>query len=644
MPAPEDRPDTSPVGTTEWLEADGLGGFASGTGSGIRTRRYHALLLVARRPPSDRVVLVNGIEAHLTTSAGRFALSSQRYAPNVIHPDGHLHVWRFRLMPWPTWDFRFPDGTTLTQEIVALRGRSQVLLRFTIGAGNGVLEVRPLLSGRVDHALHHENSAFRFEAERHGAAVVFRPYPDLPAVRVLANGSYLHAPEWYRSFLYTREAERGLDCTEDLASPGVFAFDLSRGPADLVLAAGDLVGPADLVAEALMVHERRRRQPLPAAQRGVDAYCVARGNGQTLMAGYPWFTDWGRDTFISLRGLCLATGRIDAARAILIEWSGAVSQGMLPNRFCDHGEAPEYNSVDSALWFVVAVHALFARPDHGVSAEARGRLCSAVKAILEGYENGTRHGIRLDADGLLRAGEPGVQLTWMDAKIGDWVVTPRIGKPVEVQALWLNALAIGAALGGPSTAHWTAVAAQGRESFARRFWNAERGCLFDVVDVDHHAGRQDSALRPNQIFAVGGLPFPLLDGARARAVVDVVEQRLLTPVGLRSLAQDEPGYAAHYRGGPRERDGAYHQGTVWPWLLGPFVEAWLRVRGNSLAARREAGTRFAAPLRSIADAAGGHLFEVADAEPPHAAGGCPFQAWSLGELLRIEQLLAFHDQ
>jgi predicted glycogen debranching enzyme len=263
----------------------------------------------------------------------------------------------------------------------------------------------------------------------------------------------------------------------------------------------------------------------------------------------------------------------------------------------------------------------------------------AIEAILEGCVRGTRHRIGVDAgDGLLFAGEPGVQLTWMDAKVGDWVVTPRIGKPVEIQALWLAALDAASA----RTDRWAALAAQGRASFARRFWNANAGCLYDVVDPDGHSGAVDASFRPNQILAVGGLPIALLDDERARAVVDGVESRLWTPLGLRSLAPGEPGYVPTYRGGPRERDAAYHQGAVWPWLLGPFVEAWVRVRGATAAAKQEARQRFVSPLEAhLADAGLGHVSEIADAEPPHAPDGCPFQAWSVCEVLRlVRQVLA----
>jgi predicted glycogen debranching enzyme len=313
---------------------------------------------------------------------------------------------------------------------------------------------------------------------------------------------------------------------------------------------------------------------------------------------------------------------------------------MLPNRFPDRGDAPEFNAADASLWFVVAVGELLAAADAGratLSPAERDALRDAVLRIVEGHARGTRYGIRLDADGLLACGVPGVQLTWMDAKVGDRVITPRIGKPVEVQALWLRALGTAAAV----DPHWAPVLRNGRASFAERFWHAEGGCLYDVVDVDHEPGRVDASFRPNQIFAAGGLGAPLIDPARARRVVDAVEARLLTPVGLRSLAPGEPGYVGRYRGGPAERDASYHQGTVWPWLLGPFVEAWIAVRGGTPQAAAEARTRFLDPLCAHLDDAGlGNVSEIADADPPFTPAGCPFQAWSLGELLRVEALIA----
>jgi predicted glycogen debranching enzyme len=411
----------------------------------------------------------------------------------------------------------------------------------------------------------------------------------------------------------------------------------TRNPESLETSSRDDIGG---LAEQVRDAERQRRQAFATPlDRAADAYLVRRGAGRTIVAGYPWFTDWGRDTFIALRGLCLAAGRLAEARDILVQWAGTVSEGMLPNRFPDSGDAPEFNSVDASLWYVVVVGELLeAAKQQGevLGSGDRRALEAAVQAIVNGYAAGTRYGIQMTGDGLLAAGMPGVQLTWMDARVGDRVITPRIGKPVEVQALWLNALSIASKL----DSGWIDMANRGRRSFLERFWNEEAGFLSDVVDVDHMPGTRDDGFRPNQILAIGGLPLALLVGTKARRVVDEVERRLWTPLGLRSLAPGESDYAARYEGDSAARDAAYHQGTVWPWLSGPFVDAWLRVRKNTKRVRQEARRRFIEPLVAHLSAAGlGHVSEIADAEPPFTPRGCPFQAWSLGELLRASRLI-----
>lgn len=631
----------------EWLEADGRGGFASGTSNGIRTRRYHALLLTAATPPTGRMVLVNGFDAWIETPTGRFELTSQHYTPDVIGGDGAQRIERFTADPWPRWTFKLDEGTRVEQEILVARESqlTQVAWRL-VGPRKSVrLFVRPFLSGRDYHSLHKENVSFRFDAAVEAERVVWSPYPGVPAVVALSNGHYQHEPHWYRNFRYAEEAARGLDDTEDLAAPGIFTFDLALHDAVLMFATDDSMALSRMrdlstikFAHAVRANESFRRAAFATRlDRAADAYIVNGRNGKTVLAGYPWFTDWGRDTFVALRGLCLATGRLADARDILVAWATSVSEGMLPNRFPDQGEQPEYNSVDASLWFIVAVHELLEAGDAKsgvVSAEDTCLLQDAVEAILEGYSKGTRFGIRMDDEGLLAAGERGVQLTWMDSKVGDWVVTPRAGKPVEIQALWLNALKIASRF----SPGWQDHFGRGLRAFREKFWSEERGCLFDVVDFDHRQGERDVAFRPNQIFAVGGLPFQLIEGERAERIVAAVEEQLLTPLGLRSLAPGEPEYKPHYVGGVWQRDGAYHQGTVWPWLIGPFVEAWVRVRGNTAAAKHEARTKFLTPILAHLDEAGlGHVSEIADANAPHTPRGCPFQAWSLGELLRLDQ-------
>ncbi len=634
--------------SAEWLEADGLGAYASGTVAGPRSRRYHALLMTATTPPTGRQALVAGIDAWVESANDREDLTVQRYRPDF---DSRLpdHVTRFSNDPWPTWNYRLLDETEIEHEIFVPKDRSMVVLRWRLvrPVPGKRLMVRPLLTGRDIHALHHENSELRFDAEVGADRVRWQAYSALPGVIAGHNGAYHHGPTWYRGFQLDEERARGFDYLEDAASPGVLSWDLSAGEAVLILAtdsadnADDLVLPPLKAADRHRKRERLRRGRLTSPlAKAADSYIVRRGSGKTIIAGYPWFTDWGRDTFIAVRGLGLATGRLDDAKAIILAWADTVSEGMLPNRFVDQGDAPEYNSVDASLWYVMVVGELiaaFAETGKRLTATDRRRMGDAAQAILEGYAKGTRYGIHADTDGLLAAGVPGVQLTWMDAKLGDWVVTPRIGKPVEIQALWLAALAAGSARDD----RWRALSDRVRATFAKRFWNPDRACLYDVVDCDGVAGRVDASVRPNQIFAVGGLPQSLLSGAMATAVVETVERELLTPLGLRTLAPTDPAYVPRYQGGPHERDGAYHQGTVWPWLLGPFVEAWLRVRGNTATTRREGQTRFLAPLMAHLNEAGlGHMSEIADAEAPHVPRGCPFQAWSVGEAIRIHHLLA----
>ncbi len=659
--------------TAEWIEADGLGGFASGTVSGIRTRRYHSLLLTATIPPAGRMMLVNGFDAWVETSAGTFAISSQRYGPDVIHPDGASRIESFEYEPWPCWRYKIDSNTIIEQELFVPKGESAIFMSWRVvprhperseaeskdpvalpkvnSAGSldfarddGVikLRVRPFLSGRDFHSTHHENGSFKFVADQNGERVTFRSYDGVPAVVACSNGRYTHEPTWYRNFLYPEEEARGLDAVEDLASPGIFEFSPSQKPAVLMLAAeGHAITDIESIearhAQVRTIEHARRQYFSSPLERAADAYLVKRGKGKTLIAGYPWFGDWGRDTFIALRGLCIATGHLEEARDILLQWAGTVSQGMLPNRFPDQGEQPEFNSVDASLWYIIAVndYLLAAKKQPALTDDCHiEKLRAAIEAILAGYNEGTRYSIRADRDGLLSAGEHGQQLTWMDARVDGREITPRIGKPVEIQALWLNALAIGAKFSG----RWQSLFDKGRAAFEEKFWNEHAGYLADVIDCDHQPGTVDLTFRPNQIFAVGGLPLTLLSPDKARRVVDAVEMLLLTPVGLRSLAPGEPGYAPHYQGGSRERDAVYHQGTVWPWLIGPFVEAWVRVRDSTSEAKAEARAKFLTPIYQHLNEAGlGHISEICDAEPPHTPRGCPFQAWSLGELLRLER-------
>ena len=383
----------------EWLEADGLGGFASGTAGLVRTRRYHALLLAADGLPSNRFVLVNGLEVWVETATGRYALSSQAYGTDTVYPDGRDHVQSFSAQPWPCWRFALPDGTDIQHEIFTVHGTGEVVLRWT--ADRPVqITARPLLSGRNYHALHHENPAFDFTTQTLADGLAWRPYPDIALITARGGFTWAQEPSWFRNFTYAEERARGLDDGEDLASPGTFTWAAVTSAA-LLLRAGS---PGTDTPGALATAERIRRSR-PARDVAADSYLAARGSGRTVLAGFPWFTDWGRDTFIALRGLLIARGRLAEAAEILLAWAGLVSEGMLPNRFPDGDGPPEYNAADASLWFIVAVYELIEAG--GASKAVAGRLREACLAILDGYTNGTRYGIGADRrDGLLRAACP----------------------------------------------------------------------------------------------------------------------------------------------------------------------------------------------------------------------------------------------
>ncbi len=627
----------------EWLETNGRGGFASGTIAGANTRRYHALLLTARKPPGERFVLVNHLEEWLDIDGQAIPLSTNLY-PGVVHPAGHEQCSQFSTDPWPTWTFDC-HGMVLRREIVMVHGRDLVIVRWTVGGKKTIratLRVRPKLTGRDYHATHHENSTLSTEAEVEGEMVRWSPYPDVPEVRAFHSGAYRHEPEWYRRVQFPIEQQRGLDSEEDWWSPGEFMFDLTSRSTGTLAFTTETIDRLDVAALARREKSRRDTIRKAAPVRDVlaqalwcaaEAYISQRGDQQTVIAGYPWFTDWGRDTFISLPGLCLVTGRLDMAWQVIAAFAAHVSEGMVPNRFPDVGEQPEYNTIDASLWFIHAIERYLAASEDEVSVRETAWL--AVKQILDGYRRGTRYGIRMDGDGLIVGGVPGVQLTWMDAKVGDWVVTPRHGKPVEIQALWIRALEVGETLarrfGETDFAdrckndRSNAIA-----SFRNRFWYEDGGYLYDVIDGPEG---DDVSVRPNQLYAIS-LVDDLVPHDRALQILRLIEQQLLTPVGLRTLSPLDPRYRGRYEGGVRERDGAYHQGTVWPFLLGPFVTAWIKVYGTSKAVRRQACGFLDGIEAHLNDACFGQISEIFDGDAPHNSRGCFAQAWSVAEPLR----------
>jgi predicted glycogen debranching enzyme len=633
----------------EWLETNGLGGFASSTIIGLNTRRYHGLLVAATKPPVGRFVLLSKLEETLVFDGRAFDLSTNCY-PSVVHPQGFRYLKEFRLDPFPVFTYEI-EGVRIEKTVFMIQGdNSTVILYQLANAGSSqslpeqvILELRPLIAFRDYHSTTHENSALKWAVEAAPGRACISPYPGLPSLYLAHNAGHLESANgsWYRNFEYQAERERGLDFREDLFNPCVLRFDLREVPSATVIAS---IEPREATrADEYRQSEVSRRASLvtcapvkdglvEALTVAADQFIVARGKQKTVIAGYHWFGDWGRDTMIALRGLALTTGRHDVARGILRTFARHVDRGMLPNRFPDAGEGAEYNTVDAALWFFEAVRSYLEHTQDFDFVESE--LYSVLTQIVSWHVGGTRFGIKVDSDGLLSSGEPGVQLTWMDAKVGNWVVTPRLGKPVEIQALWYNALCVMQDIAGclgdeVSNNRYRAMAALTSESFNRLFWNDKMSCLYDVVNDDS----RDASIRPNQIFAIS-LPYTMLSLERGKRVLGVVRQHLLTPYGLRTLAPSDPQYRGRYAGDQASRDAAYHQGTVWPWLMGPFLTAYMKIHGRNERARRQAEVWLCAFEDYLLDSGICQIPEIFDGDEPHRPVGCIAQAWSVAELLR----------
>ncbi len=620
----------------EWLETDGLGGYATGPVEGPRSRRYHGWLIAALRPPTHRTALLKDVAFTLSGTSGEEALWPQRYEGDILDPTRVARCVAFRSDPHPGWTYALEDGSLIALETLMPRGRSAVVFRLSRLSGPArVLRWRPFLAGVDHHHLQHESATPLATTKTAEGRVTWTWAAPLPTLTVRHAGRFGEEPFWYRGFDYVLEERRGFDHLEDLWSPGEGEAELGDDPVYLYFEAGDPAMPSrsNESPERIFLDEKARREELGSAlDRAAEKYFVARGEGRSVVAGYPWFEDWGRDAFIALRGLAVARDDLDTSGGVLLEWTRHLSDGMLPNRFPDQGEKPEYHSVDAALWFVIAAHEHLAARTRkgGAPSEETDVLHGAILSIVDAYAAGTRHGIAEDEDGLLRAGEvDGPPLTWMDAQVDGRPVTPRVGKPVEIQALWLTALRIAESVDPDRGTCWKRAA----ESFRQRFWNSKIGGLFDVVDVDHVSGTVDARLRPNQILAVGGLPWNWLPRDRALAVTTLVRRRLATEGGLRSLDRSDPWYRGRYEGSPAERDSAYHMGTAWLWLWGPYMEAELRCGTDPSALAGAMGEW----SRWLERRGLGHISELADGDPPFAPRGAPFQAWSLGELLRLRR-------
>jgi predicted glycogen debranching enzyme len=602
---------------------------------------------VAGNQRPGREVLLSKLEETLLLDGQPFELSANRY-PGVVHPQGFRYLTNFRLDPFPIFTYEV-EGVVMEKTVFMVYGENTTVVQYELKNTNRSqppkslgLEIRPLIAFRDYHSTTHANNSLNASVEEGRELAAVAPYPGLPTLYVAHNAVELQKTgDWYRNFEYEVERERGLDFAEDLFNHFILRFDLLSNRQASIIAS---LEPRDVarVSQYRQAAIKRRRvavesSPLKdefaqALSAASEPFIVARGDKKTIIAGYHWFSDWGRDTMISLPGLTLPTGKHDVARSILSTFAQHVDQGMLPNRFPDAGESPEFNTVDATLWFFEAARAYLAYT--GDEEFVRTELYPVFTDIISWHTRGTRYGIKVDPSGLLTSGEPGVQLTWMDAKVGDWVVTPRRGKPVEIQALWYNALCIMEELArrfgdDAGQKRYRNLAAMANWAFNRLFWNEQDNCLYDVVN----GGPPDASIRPNQILAVS-LPYTMLSPDRARSVVEKVRLHLLTPYGLRSLAPSDPQYRGRYMGGPVERDGAYHQGTVWPWLIGPFITAYVKVNGASDAARKQA-SEWLLPLSDhLSDAALGHFSEIFDGDAPHRPAGCVAQAWSVAEVWR----------
>ncbi|MBE9205371.1 amylo-alpha-1,6-glucosidase [Nostoc sp. LEGE 06077] len=636
--------------TREWLVTNGIGGYASGTVAGLLTRRYHGLLVAALHPPLGRTLLLAKLDETVLYGDRYYPLHTNRWADQIVSPQGYRHIEHFALAgKIPLWRYAVADAL-LEKRIWMQQGANTTYIQYVLRRATQPLHLT--LKAMVNYRDYHgdtKSNDWQMSVEQVEQGICITANPTATPFYLLSDkGIASPVHNWYYNFDLAVERYRGLKDTEDHLHAGTFAVTLNPGETLTFVASIEKL--ADLHSEtALKAHHTQdhklielwqSNRPINAQESpnwinhlvlAADQFIVDRpvpeeSHGKTIIAGYPWFSDWGRDTMISLPGLTIATGRPEVARSILRTFAKYIDQGMLPNRFPDVGEQPEYNTVDATLWYFEAIRAYDVATDDD---DLLSELFPVLVDIIYWHCRGTRYNIHLDPiDGLLYAGVADVQLTWMDAKVGDWVVTPRIGKPIEVNALWYNALRTMAKfarqLGKPHQ-EYEAMADRALARFSR-FWNEERGYCYDVIDSPDG---DDTALRPNQIFTVS-LPESPLTPAQQKSVVEVCGRMLLTSHGLRSLSPNHPQYQGIYGGNQYQRDGAYHQGTVWGWLLGPFVLAHLRVYKNPEQARQ-----FLEPMANHLTGYGiGSLSEIFDGDAPMTPRGCIAQAWTVAEVLR----------
>jgi predicted glycogen debranching enzyme len=605
----------------EWMLENGIGGYAMGTVSGVNTRRYHGHLIAATTPPTGRMNLLANLEMYVSEDGNPIGISSNQYT-GAIYPEGYGYLQSFTLAESALWKFKVTN-IEIEKEILMHHDLNAVTILFrNVGKSSFHLNIRPLIQHRDHHGNFHEIANYPQSLEF--SADVTRAVQDSVLLEIFhpcADRSLVQG--WYYRFEHLRESERGLDPRDDLFCPCELDYDMMPGQEIAIVASTG--GEVQPIASKFPIEANRifAEQIHDSASK----FVINSARRTSIVAGYPWFTDWGRDTMISVPGILLRTGRTEAARHLLSDYAGQMFQGLIPNRFVEQGEKPEYNTVDATLWFVNAIYKCLRLDWEPSFAKQMGVV---LLEIFHWHQVGTLFGIKVDqSDGLLTQGVDGVQLTWMDAKVGDWVVTPRHGKPVEINGLWINALRCMEWLlkrldpEDPHIAQIVAIAEKAESSFDPKFWNEARGHYLDTADPD------DASLRPNQLIPMA-LPFVCLNPAHALAALNVVSRELVTPMGIRTLGPNEPGYKGRYRGPLPELDAAYHQGTAWPWLLGSYASALVRY-GND---RREAKRVLKNTRTMLTEYGLGGIAEVYDGDEPQQAGGCPWQAWSSAEIYR----------
>lgn len=628
----------------EWLLTNGIGGYASSTVIGSNTRRYHGLLVAALKPPVDRRLILSKLDETVEMDGRVYEIHA--FSAGGYIKKGYNYLQSFIYDELPTFVYIVGD-MTIRKTVCMVHGENTVVVHYRISGGGSPykLTLTPLVNFRDYHG-DSSRQYMRFAQEAHNCGTSIRPYGlDLRIDLGCSGSRYIPFNDcWFENMEYAAEQERGLTSREDHFIPGCFEIEGGGRQEKEVTFYGTVEhGKRYENGLAVIKKEEARIRALTEAAgyddrfarslvQAADQFIVDRKStdSKTIIAGYPWFTDWGRDTMISLCGLTLATGRFDDARSILCTFSRYVRHGLIPNMFPDEGQEPAYNSVDAALWYFEAVNRFEAYT--GDTDFIKANLYGSLQEIYNAFVNGTLFNIKMDSDCLIAAGSPDIQLTWMDAKVGDRVVTPRHGKAVEINALWYNALRIlekFAGQFGGDGALYGAAAGRAAEAFGRVFWNEGDQCLFDVVD----GPQRDSSVRPNQVIAVS-LSYPALGGHMAKAVVDKVWKELYTPYGLRTLSKGSPDYRGVYAGDPSSRDAAYHQGTVWTWPLGHFITAFARVYGKTGAGRDRIASFFEPFRDHLSDAGLGSISEVFDGDEPFWPRGCFAQAWSVGEILR----------